>query len=197
MPAERVFEALEVYLGSAYVNDFNLSRPHLPGHRPGRRRVPPGHARHRATSRRATTAGEMVPLGAVATFRDITGPYRVPRYNLYPAAEVQGRPCPGFSTGAGDRGDGADRDRDAAATASASSGPSSPARRSSPATTALLIFGASVRLRLPAAGGAVRELAAAAGGHPDRADVPAGGGHRRSCCAAWTSTSWRRSASSC
>jgi HAE1 family hydrophobic/amphiphilic exporter-1 len=41
----------------------------------------------------------MVPLGAVATFREITGPYRVPRYNLFPAAEVQGATLPGFSTG--------------------------------------------------------------------------------------------------
>src|SRR3546814_5656487 len=41
----------------------------------------------------------MVPLGAIATFRDITGPYRVPRYNLYPAAEVQGATLPGYSTG--------------------------------------------------------------------------------------------------
>ena len=41
----------------------------------------------------------MVPLGSVATFRDITGPYRVARYNLYPAAEVQGATAPGFSTG--------------------------------------------------------------------------------------------------
>src|SRR5258708_24373396 len=41
----------------------------------------------------------MVPLGAVASFREITGPYRVPRYNLFPAAEVQGATLPGFSTG--------------------------------------------------------------------------------------------------
>jgi HAE1 family hydrophobic/amphiphilic exporter-1 len=43
----------------------------------------------------------MVPIGSVAQFRDITGPYRVPRYNLYPAAEVQGNTMPGFSTGFG------------------------------------------------------------------------------------------------
>ena len=42
----------------------------------------------------------MVPLSAVATFRDMTGPYRVVRYNLYPAAEVQGAAVPGVSTGA-------------------------------------------------------------------------------------------------
>jgi len=41
----------------------------------------------------------MVPPGSVATFRDITGPYRVPRYNLCPAAEVQGATLPGTSTG--------------------------------------------------------------------------------------------------
>src|SRR5205085_7921422 len=49
--------------------------------------------------RTRSTAGEMVPLGAVATFREITRPYRVPRYNLFPAAEVQGATQPGFSTG--------------------------------------------------------------------------------------------------
>lgn len=30
--------------------------------------------------------GRFTPLGAVATFQDVTGPYRVPRYNLFPAA---------------------------------------------------------------------------------------------------------------
>lgn len=41
----------------------------------------------------------MVPIGSVASFEDITGPYRVPRYNLYPAAEVQGSTQPGTSAG--------------------------------------------------------------------------------------------------
>jgi multidrug efflux pump subunit AcrB len=45
--------------------------------------------------------GDMVPIGAVATFRDTTGPFRVPRYNLYPAAEVQLNLTHGFSTGQG------------------------------------------------------------------------------------------------
>jgi HAE1 family hydrophobic/amphiphilic exporter-1 len=42
---------------------------------------------------------DMIPLGTVARFQEITGPYRVPRYNLFPAAEVQGATTPGFSTG--------------------------------------------------------------------------------------------------
>ena len=41
----------------------------------------------------------MVPLGSIATFHETSGPYRVPRYNLFPAAEVQGAALPGVSTG--------------------------------------------------------------------------------------------------
>jgi multidrug efflux pump subunit AcrB len=41
----------------------------------------------------------MVPLGSVVTFRDISGPSRVPRYNLYPAIELQGSTAPGVSSG--------------------------------------------------------------------------------------------------
>src|SRR5260370_10483758 len=44
-------------------------------------------------------AGEMVPIGSVATFHDTAGPYRVPRYNQFPAAEVQGNAAPGASSG--------------------------------------------------------------------------------------------------
>src|SRR6202012_6196560 len=44
-------------------------------------------------------AGEMVPIGTVAELKDTTIPYRVPRYNLYPAAEVQGVAAPGVATG--------------------------------------------------------------------------------------------------
>jgi len=44
-------------------------------------------------------AGGTVPLGSFTTVSDTTGPYRVPRYNLYPAAEVDGIPAPGYSQG--------------------------------------------------------------------------------------------------
>jgi multidrug efflux pump subunit AcrB len=40
-----------------------------------------------------------VPIGSFTTIRDITGPYRVPRYNIYPAAELDGAAAPGFSQG--------------------------------------------------------------------------------------------------
>jgi multidrug efflux pump subunit AcrB len=41
----------------------------------------------------------MVPIGSVATFKDETAPYRVPRYNLYPAAEIMGAAAPGVASG--------------------------------------------------------------------------------------------------
>ena len=40
-----------------------------------------------------------MPLGSFTTVRDIAGPYRVPRYNLYPAAELDGAAAPGYSQG--------------------------------------------------------------------------------------------------
>jgi multidrug efflux pump subunit AcrB len=61
--------------------------------------------RFRATLRDVETLktrnklGDMVPIGAVSGFRNATGPFRVPRYNLYPAAEVQLNLAHGFSTG--------------------------------------------------------------------------------------------------
>ncbi|MEM9108210.1 MAG: efflux RND transporter permease subunit, partial [Pseudomonadota bacterium] len=49
--------------------------------------------------RTRTASGGMMPIGSVATFEDTTGPYRVVRYNLFPAAAVQGAALPGISTG--------------------------------------------------------------------------------------------------
>jgi HAE1 family hydrophobic/amphiphilic exporter-1 len=46
-------------------------------------------------------AGEMVPLSSVASFRNITGPYRVEHFNLYPSAAIQGGTMPGYSSGYG------------------------------------------------------------------------------------------------
>ena len=95
---QRVFEALEVYVGSAYVNDFNyLGRTYqVTAQADGTFRE---ELRDIADLETRSAEGGMVPLGSVASFRDITGPYRVPRYNLYPAAEVQGATQPGYSTG--------------------------------------------------------------------------------------------------
>jgi hydrophobe/amphiphile efflux-1 (HAE1) family protein len=93
-----VFAALQIYLGSSYVNDFNLF---------GRtyRVVAQASSEFRGDAkdvlkiRVRNSAGETVPLGAFTTVSSITGPYRVPRYNLYPAAELDGGAAPGYSQG--------------------------------------------------------------------------------------------------
>jgi hydrophobe/amphiphile efflux-1 (HAE1) family protein len=93
-----VFSTLQVYLGSQYVNDFNfLGRTYeVIAQADGRfRRDDRDLMRLQARNR----AGEMVPIGTVADLKRTTIPYRVPRYNLYPAAEVQGVAAPGVATG--------------------------------------------------------------------------------------------------
>jgi len=93
-----VFAALQTYLGSSYVNDFNLL---------GRTfRVTAqadsdfrNSAKDVLQLRVRNSAGDAVPLGTFTTVRDVSAPARVPRYNLYPAAELDGSAAPGYSQG--------------------------------------------------------------------------------------------------
>ncbi len=100
VPRENVNQALEVYLGSSYVNDFNfLGRTF--------RVTAQAEAEYRqdieeiGRFRVKNRDGGLVPLSAVASFSDRTGAYLVERYNLYPAAGLQGSIAPGISTGQG------------------------------------------------------------------------------------------------
>jgi multidrug efflux pump len=93
-----VFSALQIYIGSSYVNDFNLF---------GRtfRVTAQAESGFRLDSkdvlniRVRNNNGDTVPLGSFTTVQDVSGPYRVPRYNLYPAAELDGAAAPGYSLG--------------------------------------------------------------------------------------------------
>ena len=49
--------------------------------------------------RTRNASGQMVPIGTVARFSSVTAPYRVPRYDLYPAAEIMGAAAPGVASG--------------------------------------------------------------------------------------------------
>jgi HAE1 family hydrophobic/amphiphilic exporter-1 len=98
VPADKVFETLEVYLGSVFVNYFNyLGRTYqVTAQADGPYRQ---NLEDIANYKTRNNSGNMVPIGAIMSFRDITGAYRVPRYNLYPAAELHGNTLPGYSTG--------------------------------------------------------------------------------------------------
>ncbi len=98
VPLDSVFEALRVYLGSAYVNDFNMfGRTYrVTAQADADFRINPENV---ARIRVRNEDGQMVPIGNLATFRNIAGPDRVPRYNLFPTVEVNGATAPGVSSG--------------------------------------------------------------------------------------------------
>ena len=93
-----VFETLQVYLGSLYVNDFN---------RFGRtyQVVAQADAPFRSQLddimplKTRNASGEMVPLGSVVNVSRSFGPDVVQRYNAYTAADINGGPAPGYSSG--------------------------------------------------------------------------------------------------
>jgi multidrug efflux pump len=93
-----VIQALQVYFGSLYVNDFNLFG------RTWQVNVQADAAfRKRAADlkklRVKNRAGEMVPLGGFVAVRDTTGPVMIQRYNLYQSLSVNATPAPGVSSG--------------------------------------------------------------------------------------------------
>src|SRR5712671_4708498 len=93
-----VFSTLQLYLGSQYVNDFNyLGRTFqvLAEGDEAYRRTPDQIARLKVRN----ASGEMVPISSVTSFHDETAPYRIPRYNLYPAADVLGSAASGVASG--------------------------------------------------------------------------------------------------
>jgi multidrug efflux pump subunit AcrB len=99
VPLTDVFDTLQVFLGGYYVNDFNrFDRTwQVNVQADAAFRLHPESIRGMKVR---NARGEMVPLGAVADVRRVTGPIRVTRYNLYPAAAINGILVPGASTGA-------------------------------------------------------------------------------------------------
>ncbi|HMC89741.1 MAG TPA: efflux RND transporter permease subunit, partial [Gemmataceae bacterium] len=93
-----VFDALQAYLGSYYVNDFNRFgrtwQVNVQADAPFR-----VDAETVKQLKVRNADGDMVPLGAVATVRDSAGPVQITRYNMFPAAPINGASLPGVSTG--------------------------------------------------------------------------------------------------
>jgi multidrug efflux pump len=98
VPLASVYDTLQVYLGSLYVNDFNrFGRTYQVNVQAEQAyRLQPEQIRRLETR---NAQGGMVPLGSLVSVQRGYGPDQVIHYNGYPAAEINGGPAPGFSSG--------------------------------------------------------------------------------------------------
>ncbi|TAG84446.1 MAG: multidrug efflux RND transporter permease subunit, partial [Betaproteobacteria bacterium] len=98
VPLNEIYDTMQVYLGSLYVNDFTRFGKTY-------QVIVQADAPYRADADAITklkarnSRGEMVPLGSVMKVEPTFGPTRVTRYNGYPSADINGAPNPGFSSG--------------------------------------------------------------------------------------------------
>jgi hydrophobe/amphiphile efflux-1 (HAE1) family protein len=95
---QELFDTMQVYLGSLYVNDFNaFGRTY-----PVTAQAEPSFRLQAEDVLRLKTrnaAGDMIPLGSFVSVKRSSGPDRVMHYNSYPTAEINGGPGVGFSSG--------------------------------------------------------------------------------------------------
>ena len=98
VPLTDVFDALQAYLSSYYVNDFNRFgrtwQVNVQADGPFR-----ADAETLKQMKVRNADGDMVPLGSVIDVRDAAGPVTITRYNMFPAATITGASLPGVSTG--------------------------------------------------------------------------------------------------
>lgn len=99
VPVTDVFDTMQIYLGSLYVNDFNkFGRTYsvrVQADAPYRARAEDVGA----LKVRSTTTGEMVPLAALMNIKPSFGPERASRYNGFLTADINGGAAPGYSSG--------------------------------------------------------------------------------------------------
>jgi hydrophobe/amphiphile efflux-1 (HAE1) family protein len=104
VPVSDVFESLQIFLGSLYVNDFNafgrVWRVQLQAE-PSYRATPSDIARLHVRSQPGPNGqpARMVPLSTLVTVKPVTGPDTISHYNLYRSAEIAGDTAPGASSG--------------------------------------------------------------------------------------------------
>jgi multidrug efflux pump len=98
IPITDIFDTMQIYLGSLYVNDFNkfgrtfkvIAQADAPF------RAIPGNI---SELKVRNSTGEMVPLGSILKVTETYGPDKTIRYNAYRSADINGGPAPGFSSG--------------------------------------------------------------------------------------------------
>jgi len=98
VPLDEVWDALNIYLGSLYVNDFTfMGRPfHVTAQADARFRRSPENVLNLKTR---NLHGEMVPLGTLVRVQDVVAPVLAGHYNMFSTAEITGSTPPGTSSG--------------------------------------------------------------------------------------------------
>jgi len=98
VPIASVFNTLQAYLGSTYVNDFNFVNrtDQVNIQADARFRIQPESIRRLYTR---NNKNQMVPLGTLMAIQEVAGPDKVMHYNIYPSAEISGSTLPGVSSG--------------------------------------------------------------------------------------------------
>ncbi len=93
-----VFNTMQAYLGSSYVNDFNkFGRTYqVKIQADARFRSQPQDIQMLEVRNKQ---GKMVPLGTLVSVEESFGPQILTRYNMYPAASIKGNAAPGYSSG--------------------------------------------------------------------------------------------------
>ena len=184
VPVSELFNTLQVYLGSYYVNNFNefgrTWQVNVQADQNFRDQVP-----DILQLQVRNNQGQMIRLATLMDVRNTSGPVMVMRYNMYSSAAITGNPRPGTSSGQAIALMQEIADQELPRSMAfdwtelayhAAPGGQHGDRR----------LRAGGGLRLPRPGGPVRELEAAAGGDPGGADVPALLGRWRSSAPAWT-----------
>jgi len=97
VPVTDVFDTMQIYLGSLYVNDFNrfgrVYQVRAQADAPFR-----AHPEDILQLKTRNRDGEMVPLSSLVQVKPTFGPEMVVRYNGYTASDINGGPAPGYSS---------------------------------------------------------------------------------------------------
>ena len=98
LPISEITSAMQIYLGSSYVNDFDFNnrayRVYVQADRAYR-----SDPRDLGQYYARTVTGEMVPLSSVVRVRETTAPQVISHFNLFRSAQLSGAAAPGFSSG--------------------------------------------------------------------------------------------------
>jgi hydrophobic/amphiphilic exporter-1 (mainly G- bacteria), HAE1 family len=100
VPVSQISSALSVYMGSAYINDFNYNNRSYRVYVQARQsaRMTPGDLRKFYVR---SNTGQMVTLDNLVNIAQQSGPQVISHYNLFRSAEIDGSAAPGYSTGEG------------------------------------------------------------------------------------------------